>query len=243
MKVPVWAHELAADFWTRVGKQVAFPRTLEAAMEAAYPITVKRLAELRLRVIAGWLSQLGIAIDVGADRALCGCLVAVKEHAFVFVDADDDADEQRFTLAHELAHFLRDVWRPRQRAVRLLGEGAAAAFDRDRPPSLDERFVGALEGIVFGVELHLLPRAADGEPAHSSAWCAEDSADVLAFELLAPAAHLFQAGADTWSDDQLLDRLQHDYGLPRRAAEEYLERLRPAAPAPARWLQELRSAR
>jgi hypothetical protein len=173
---------------------------------------------------------------------LCGCLAAAQGHAFVFIEADDPPDEQRFTLAHELAHFLRDVWRPRRRVERILGPARVDVYDARRPATPEERLAAALEEVDLAVRVHLLPRDAEGRPATEAGAEAEDAADVPAIELLAPAVHLAQAGAAAWPARELIERLTSAYGLPRREAERYVERLRPPAPRPDEWLQALRAS-
>jgi Zn-dependent peptidase ImmA (M78 family) len=241
MRVPVWAYDLARGFWDAVGEEEGFPRELEDAIESAYPLTVKRLARLTLGSLREWLESLGIPVNSSPDRPLCGFLAANRGSAILFVDANDAPDEQRYSLAHELAHFLRDVWRPRQRIGRVLGEAGKSVSDGCRPASQDERLAAALEGIDLAVHVHLLPRDADGRPATAVIADAEESADVLAFELLAPATHL--AGrAVSWSTKELVNHLCIDYGMPRREAARYAERLRPPAPRPDAWLEALRAS-
>jgi IrrE N-terminal-like domain len=239
VRVAVWAYHLAHEFWNTLGVEEGFPREFEHA--SAYPLTVKRLPGLTFGAIGAWLKRVEIVVNANPDRPLCGCLVATRGQAFLFVDAGDSADEQRFSLAHELAHFLRDVWRPRERVVRVLGAAAAEVCDDRRGATREERVSAALEGVDLGIQVHLLPRDADGRPATDAIADAEDCADLLAFELLAPAAHLAQSGADALPAGELITRLATEYGLPRREAARYVAWLRPPAPQPDRWLRALRA--
>jgi hypothetical protein len=240
--VPVWAYDLASGFWRTVGVEEGFPRTLEAPLETGYDVTVKRLPGLTLASIRDWLAPLGIVVGETPDRRLCGCLAAARGSAFIFVDGDDVADEQRYTLAHELAHFIRDVWQPRQRVERMLGKVGTEVCDGDRAATQDERIAATLEGLGLSVQVHLLPRDAAGRPSTAAIADHEECADVLAFELLAPVAHLAQAGALGWSDSELLHRLVSVYGLPPRDAARYVDRLRPRARRPDGWLQALQKS-
>jgi hypothetical protein len=230
---------LASAFWRAVGTEEGFPRELETSFEKAHCVTVKRLGGLTLGSVQAWLAPLGIAVTATPDRALCGCLVARGEQAFAFVDADDPADVQRYTLAHELAHFLRDCWLPRQRMQRLLGPSGTGIFDGDRLATQDERLAAALEGVELVIQVQLWPRRSDGAPANAAIGDAETAADVLAFEILAPAAHLAQRGAGGWSETVLIDRLTNEYGLPRLEAARYAGQLRPRPAQPDDWLKEL----
>ena len=87
--------------------------------------------------------------------------------------------------------------------------------------------------------MHLLPRDSTGQPTSAIA-DVEDSADRLAFELLAPAGHLAEQGAANWSDDELAERLVEDYGLPAREATQYSALLRPSEPQVDDWIAALR---
>jgi hypothetical protein len=230
---------LASAFWRAVGTEEGFPRELETSFEKAHSVTVKRLRGLTLGSVQAWLAPLEIVVTATPDRALCGCLVTRGEQALAFVDADDPADVQRFTLAHELAHFLRDCWQPRQRMQRLLGASGTSIFDGDRLATQDERLAAGLEGVELVIQVQLWPRRIDGEPTNAAIADAENAADVLAFELLAPAVHLAQRGASVWNDTELIDRLTNDYGLPRREAARYAGQFRPRPPKPDSWLTEL----
>ena len=240
MRVPVWAYDLACGFWQTLGADERFPR--ELARLWVYPLTVQRLPGLTIASAQAWLATVAAGIDLGPDRPLHGCLVCMRGEATVFIDSDDARDEQRYTLAHEIAHFLRDVWRPRQRVERLLGPAADDVCDGVRAQTPEERLAAVLDGVPLALHVHLLPRDADGEPATVAIADAEDAADVLALELLAPAAHLAQAGADGWTTDALIDRLTRVYGLPCREAVRYAARLRPSPRRPNGWVQALRAS-
>lgn len=211
---PVWARELADAFWQRVGPE-PFPRTF-AGVSLGFPVVVVECPGLALGVVRGWLVGRGTAVTVpGPDRPVRGCLVAHGWDGFVFVEADDPPAERRFTLAHELAHYLRDVWGRRRRAVAKLGPGIADVLDGRRPPTPDERLHSLLRGLPAGPVVHLLTRGPDEPPEVRAA---EAAADRLAFELLAPAAQV-DGPAD------LTDR----FGLPPGPAGAYAELLWPPA--------------
>src|SRR4051812_7050075 len=97
------------------------------------PVSVETLSALTSNAVHEWLGNRGIERDLSeADRALHGCLVAKAGRAIVFLDAGDDDSERRFTLAHEIAHFVLDHLLPRLRALKLFGESIQPVLDGER---------------------------------------------------------------------------------------------------------------
>lgn len=230
MSVPFWAAELAARFWEEAGGAEPFPRRLSGAIRRALPLSVVYLGGLSIRRVAAWLQEAGVAWPLRvADRPLRACLVARGGSGVAFVDADDPEDERRFSLAHELAHFLRHYRQPRRLACRRLGAHMAEVFDGERPPTTAERCHALLAGVPLGHHVHLMGRGPGGGAAAVAA--AEREADLLAYELLAPAgdilARLREAGGA--SDRAALVRaLPQLFGLPAGPAEAYAALLLPA---------------
>ena len=209
---PVWARELADAFWRAVGPE-PFPRTF-AKVALGLPVTVVERPGLSLGAIRDWLARRSSVTVPGPDRAVRGCLLAHAGFGFVFVEANDPPAERRFTRAHELAHYLRDVWHPRRRAVARLGAGITEVLDGRRRPTTDERLHAVLRGLAAGPVVHLLGRGEDESPVMREA---EAAADRLAFELLAPAEGVGVSGGRA----ELVDRLVRIFGLPPGPAARY----------------------
>ena len=175
---------------------------------------------LTLAGAAAFLGGLGIPFDAAErDRRLDGLLLADRGAGMILIDADLPAAEARFTLAHELAHFLREYWLPRRRAEARLGKAVLEVFDGDRKPTADERIAGLFRGVRVGPHAHLLRRDGRGRPLTFAEATAEAAADELAYELLAPA------DAFPTASDGMVDRLTGDFGLPRRQAMRYAHAL------------------
>jgi hypothetical protein len=216
---PLWVSEAAAGFWAEAGGEEPFPRDLRRPIARALPLAVVLLPRLRVSAVDAWLRRQGVLCDVGVrDRWLRACLVARSGQGIAFIDGTDGADEQRYSLAHELAHFLRDYWLPRRRASQRLGPSVLEVFDGLRPPRPHERIDALLASVPIGFHVHLMERSADGVIPDRAVETAEEDADRLAFELLAPAARLGDGETDAVA---LANELRATYGLPEAAAQRY----------------------
>jgi hypothetical protein len=231
MNVPLWVTELADAFWQAAGMQEPFPRALRRPIARALTMMVVSVPRLRLHDVRDWLVRNNLGYPCALkNRALRACLVARRGWGYVFLDGADAEEEQRFSLAHELAHFLRHYWQPRQEAVRRFGAGVLEVFDGDRPPAAEERIQALLATVPIGFHLHLMQREEDGACSTPDVALAEDEADWLACELLAPGEEiLLRAGPVSGKEGQavLVCLLRHTFGLPADQAQRYSKRLLP----------------
>jgi hypothetical protein len=210
---------------------------LDHAVALALPLGIVQLPALRAASLRAWLARRGLSglADVG-DRPLRAGLVALAGHGLVFLDGTDPPDERRFSLAHEVAHFLADYWWPRQRAARQLGPACLEVLDGLRRPTRAERIDAVLAGAALGTHVHLMERTPDGHPAGAALAEAERFADALALELLAPAelaAQVEPAGPDP------AGCLRERFGLPLPLARAYADRLWPGPPGSSAFLLRL----
>jgi hypothetical protein len=225
MSVPAWVVQQAAEFWEQVGEQEPFPRRLRQAIAGSMPLSVVLLARPSIDAIQEWLCRNGIEcrIDV-PNRSLRAGLVARFGHGVAFVDGGDPEDEQRFSLAHELAHFLQDYLAPRIRTKRKVGGAALEVLDGLRPATASERLHALLGRAEIGFHVHLLDRTPAGPRAPVAA--AEERADLLAYELLAPAGAVF-ASVEAPTPAAIAEVLRSQYGLPEAQSIDYSRRLMP----------------
>jgi hypothetical protein len=227
VSIPFWVAELTEAFWTSAGENEPFPRNLHRAVARALPLSVVLLPRLSVGVALVWLQKCGLVCELpGDDRPLRACLIARRGHGIALVDGSDDDCEQRFSIAHELAHFLRDYWSVRNRLRKSLGLAALEVMDGERPPTIEEQLQSILRDVPLGFHLHLMERDSEGNPASGTIATAEEDADRLAYELLAPAASVLADGLV--SHQALSQRLQHVYGLPRNQAVRYARILLPS---------------
>ncbi|MGH2409717.1 MAG: ImmA/IrrE family metallo-endopeptidase [Chloroflexota bacterium] len=242
MSMPHWSIEMADSFWEDAGGDESFPRGLRRAIANALPLTLVLLPRLRVARIDGWLAEQAIGCRLGfPDRPLRACLVARHGQGIIFLDGTDPDDEQRFSLAHECAHFLRGYWQPRRVAVDRLGPAVLEVLDGDRPAHPDERLHALLARVPIGFHVHLMDRTAESWFASAAIDEAERDADLLAYELLAPSA-LFECVAPGSPEDRratVAAELTHRYGLPARVAAHYAAILVPRISRPDSLMQRL----
>jgi hypothetical protein len=231
VNTPLWVTELANEFWRLAGGAGPSPRDLRRAVPRAVLLSVKVLANLSVQRVSAWLREQGIACRSGErERALCACLFARDGCDFIFLDAADDETEQRFSLAHELAHFLRHYHEPRRRAAAKFGRQILEVFDGKRPPTPTERLHALLRNVPLGEHMHLLARDDRRRIASPAIASAEIDADLLGCELLAPATTVLQQTRRRTVRASRLEaqrQLSMTFGLPPSMATWYASRLYP----------------
>jgi hypothetical protein len=227
VSVPLWVSELARIFWKRARQAESFPRTLLRPSARGFQFSVVLLPELTISAAMKWFMQCGIVCEVpGQNWLLRACLVARGGHGIALLNGDQSDDEMRFSLAHELAHFLKDYWLLRTEVQRQLGAAALEVMDGQRLPTADERLQALLRSIPLGFHVHLMDRDKDGSITSGVIAESEENADRLAYELLAPADHIFAGGVPK-NDRVLMEKLRCFYGLPGLQASRYARMLVP----------------
>lgn len=216
-------------FWSLAGRFEPFPRSLEVTIAKALPLAIVKLPHLGLQQMQGWLKERNIFVEFEPpDRSLRACLIARAGRGIVFLDGCDAADEQRLSLAHEVAHFLKDYLHPREKVISCFGEGVKGILDGQRPPTPEERLKGIFKGIHLGTYTNLLERSPKGDVHRMHILDTEDFADQIAIELLAPHLTVIQRVETTgvhWKEDRAIDVcvqiLTKEFGLPSTVARKY----------------------
>lgn len=230
--MPAWLGQAADGFWDAVGEQPPFPRDLRTVAELGLPVWCVLLPDLRISAIEDWLAQRRLPHRfLCADRSLCGCLVAAGGKGTIFLCYSDPPAEQRFTAAHEVAHFLMDYHLPRQRAIAALGDAVLPVLNGERPPNQNERIDSVLGQVALGLYVDLMPRGAGGEVDQDYVLRAEHRADLLALELLAPQERVrreigsYLPLAVPTRIHAVASHLRDSYGLPHTVATTYARHL------------------
>ncbi|WFT94390.1 hypothetical protein QA633_40080 [Bradyrhizobium barranii] len=183
--------ETARSFWELAGGRSPYgrPVDLERAVATALPLGVVKLPRLSTARVTEALARIGTAQwSIAVDRPLRACLVADVGVGLAFLDGSDPEEEQRYSLAHETAHFLLHYLQPRRRVVEALGPNMKQVLDRVRPPTMAERLSSAMSGLSLEPFRHAMARDAAGVATRVRTESIEGEADDLALELVAPEA-------------------------------------------------------
>jgi len=235
-----WLQRAAAEMWARLDPRPAGPPDLEELALFGLSATTVLQPRLTLQGVRDWLQRRDLPAPAAeADRPLRGCLVAWSHSRFVFLDADDAPCEQRYTLAHELAHLWIEIDAPRARARAELGEAVLEVFNGQRPPTATERAYSLFHRLPLGVATHLLARDAALGLTDGAVLLAEGKADRLALELLAPEYEALERLPDptAWAEwvPEATRTLEREFRLPEGIAREYARRLAPRIGAFPSW--------
>lgn len=223
--------DLVRDFWRAAGEVEAFPRALERPLSVALPVTLVKLAHLHVHDTELWLRARGIPLpfaeEPGAARSVHGCIVVLAGHGILFVDGADNAAELRFTIAHEIGHFLADHLLPRRKALAHYGDDILDVLDAKRQPTERERWSSILGGLQLDGYRSYLPRG-EGDDSGLELWRVESRADRIGAALLAPPGLVLSAARGYGYSERrknAIHALTSTFGLPLAPAIQYAEAL------------------
>jgi Zn-dependent peptidase ImmA (M78 family) len=228
-----YIEKIAQDFWAQTGLIWKTPHDISCAVSLLLPIDIVSLCELSLEKIDQWLTQRGIKIPIAVtDRYLHGFVLVSKGKGFIFVNGTDTEEERRYTVAHEVSHFILDYKIPRDKIVEKLGMEIIDVLDGRREPTIEERISGLLKNVVVRPFTHLLEKEGDGSFENSRTFDSENRADALALELLAPRTEIVNVVnkkkikiSFSVFHEKCINLLANKYGLPLPIAEQYSKSL------------------
>lgn len=225
-----WLIDAASQLWAD-SEPKRYPRDLELSILWTLPLGLVSVPALSTASLSKWLSARKVPWPMDhTDRPLRSCLLVFGGAGLIFLDQDDDEAETRLSLAHEVAHFLRDYLSPRaaieQRAPALLD-----VIDGIRDATTDDEVDALLAHVELGFFSHLFTRTSVGDYAHRGQVAHEDAAARLAWHLLAPVEDVI-ARTTGAAPDELVSVLVRDFGFPEHAASDYGRYLARLAPQP-----------
>lgn len=201
-----------------------YPRYMATMLQQVLEVPVVDMADLTVRTSADYLCVLRddpAPIELQThDRLLMGLFYAGPPCAIVFIQEGLAPQIRNYVLAHELGHFIADVFLVRQLWLRSLPEQRGAIQHAFAWHEMD----GYLELTALFRGLPSRPRAIMGRENHAATETTdrEIQADLIARELLAPwdeVAAQFLPGKANRRD--MLALLHEHYGLPLKIAAYY----------------------
>lgn len=224
----VQLRELADEVWQACPEDVRHARDIDAAVAWSASLALVTLPRLTLSDVRDWLADHGVSAAGDDTTPLRGFLTAYRGVGIIAVDGKLDTVERRFTVAHEVGHFLLDYQLPRRR-TRRDAPNLLEVVDGVREPTASDRAQAVLARVPLGPHTHQLARAGDSAPdtvQESAAGGAEDTASRFALELLSPWADALDLVRDAARREQpyrptvvaATDRLAARFQLPSFAA-------------------------
>jgi hypothetical protein len=227
--------QICNSFWMTLEDAMhSYPRNLETILWTQ-KLSLIALSQLNIAQVQDWLNSKHVIVPKsvkGQARRIFGCLVAYGGRGFIFVDKDASVVEKRFTIAHELGHFLRDYLKPRNDVINKLGKDIVDVLDGQRQATEDERIYAVLSSVRLNVYTDLLLRGENNQFVNSHVNISEVKADCIALELLAPFKSVLQISnvpPNTFTSEEIVARtfpiLKDYFELPLQMANSYSQRL------------------
>ncbi|MCP3064886.1 ImmA/IrrE family metallo-endopeptidase [Myxococcus sp. K38C18041901] len=154
-----------------------------------------------------------------------GLMAWWRGHGILFYNKQTKAPEQRFTVVHEVAHFVLEEWVPRRRALSVFGPEILPVLDGERAPSPEEALTLFFEQVPLNLSMDLMARDESGGYASRDIVLAEHRADRVALELLAPVEQVLPL-VKQLSREAAINSLRFQFHLPMEKATEYVDGLR-----------------
>ena len=219
----------AGWFWRRAGGRKGFPADIGYAAMSALEVYVEEVEGLTTLTAASYAGGAGVRNAVGvSERGLRGCVVVGRQGAAILVERSDSEAEKRFTIAHEVAHYILEVKRHRERAADRLGPEFVDALYGLREATPAERIDAWLNNARSEAFAHFMDRAPGGGYGCSRTLNAECQADDLAVEILAPRSELAAAISSMGFSESLKvarEVADRRFGLPKGIADQYADRV------------------
>jgi len=224
------ADSIAGQLGRDYGQPIRYPIDLAGLLPFSFDVALVQIANLSVVQVNAWFSDKGSQPPSRdhPSRALYGCVVIEQGHAFIFIDSQVTEAEQRFTLAHEFSHYVVEHYYRRQQVQRELGESFVAILDGKRMLTPEDQLIAMRRHIPLRPYQHFMHREADGQIGERRISEAEQRADLLALELIAPhrlllrrcaAREMFAMQANLYHD------LVQQFGLPPLIADSYATQL------------------
>lgn len=224
---------IAREFWATSYAEFRYNYDIIKVVESSPNVHLIRIPQLNPTKITSWLTSRKIDIPVeNNDRSLDGALLIQNGTVIMFIDTAENDIRQRYTLAHQVSHFLLAYQMPKERAIIKLGKEIAAALKDDTEAPVTQLVQSALQGMTGAAYTLLIEKSEDAFPSDRLNLLPESPADTLALELLAPRYQIIQETASASArlryspfkrtcQELLIDK----YRIPLEIAHKYAKEL------------------
>jgi hypothetical protein len=204
-----------------------FPRNIEALVLYGLDIPIEYRAELTTSTASQYLCLLrGTLYNQGTDqeeRPLYGLLHVGPPFNIIFVKEDLPLHMRNYVLAHELGHFLADIYIVRNLWLKTLPEQTESILRAFSWQPIDARL--ELQALIKGLPPRPTTILARGATENPQTIEREISANLIAREVLAPWNTITQL-YQTMDKASVTATLHTQFGLPWRVAIDYYDDLR-----------------
>ena len=184
----------ASWFWRRAGGRSTHPVDIGYAATCALEVGIRSVAGLTMFTAVDHLRRVGVRCPESvSERKLHGCIAVGPRGATILVEMHDADAQRRFTIAHEVSHYILEVRRHHRRAARRMGRDYVGILYGSREATPTERVDAWLKNVLFSPFAHFIDRTPGGGYGCGQTLEAECVADRLAIEILAPRAELRRA--------------------------------------------------
>ena len=222
----------ASWFWKRAGGRSAPPVDIGYAATCALAIGIRPINGLTTSTAMGHLENIGFPCADGVDeRELHGCIAVGPRGAMILVEMRDDEAQRRFTIAHEVAHYILEVHRHHRRAAQKMGLYYVDILYGSREAAPSERIDAWLNNVRSSAITHFMDRDPNGRYGCGTTLEAECVADRLAIEILAPRAEMVRDALDYGKlpfrdlSDAVRQIAEQRFGLPGAVAAPHANRI------------------
>ncbi len=224
---------IAREFWSTINPEYRDNFDILGAVEASLTINLIKIQDLGLRKIEDWSKARNISVKIDAnDRNVHGILFITDGTVLMFVEEEGDEIQQRFTIAHEVSHFLLDYKIPRERALLEFGTEIEEVLNGNLEATHSQLVTSMIKGINLEPYSFLIEKTGNGSFLSWSNFNAENEADYLALELLAPRAKIINetvSSARRLTYSQFTKKSQEilidKYRIPSEVARQYASEL------------------
>lgn len=201
-----------------------------------YRLVIQTFSDLNIETILSTMRTLDLPVNrslVGHYSSLAGFMYACNGTGMIFIEENDSEERRRFTLAHELGHFINDYYRPiylkyeNSNTIPLFQKDEAAQTHQVVSARCTKKDVfGEEELEIAGGQARGIHRSAELHREQREKF-KEIKANLFAAELLMPMEDCkrIEHECDGATKDELVAELVKRFGVSRSAALIRVEEL------------------